>query len=520
MRYALAGLLLWGGIAQARPNTPGSTDLHHYAAGETVESVDSAGGHFKLFFTRSGADAVPLDDADANGIPDNVDEVSALYEEVLAFYQSLGFRTPISDAATPGDNGGDGRFDVYLLDFAGGADGSFVRETCDAASVCSGYMVQENDFLGYPYPSRTYGNRVLASHEFFHAVQAAYDDSESTIVAEGTAVWATERFDPTLNDFEGFVAGYLTRPDHSLYVPLPGPVSDFSYGSCIFFQFLDEKYGDSTIRELWEASVGPPDWFGSLDGLLATHQSSFAEAFSTFSRWNLFTGKRANPMLGYARGSGYTLVTSEADPAPLTIMSLRIFPAASNYFALPPAGRANMDVSLVPAPGVDSSALRLALSVLRGNMLSDPILADASLRASAATDGADQLFVVVADTAESGESLRPGLCAGDPSEVDACRAQLGAGPADMGTAPPGSGGGCSFASASPNVTPALLVVLLLAGLAWRGRRALGLVAALLLAACPKPGTPCLTPIPSTTLYQVYCDVLNKVLCFSTTQVDI
>jgi hypothetical protein len=42
-----------------------------------------------------------------------------------------------------------------------------------------------------------------------------------------------------------------------------------------------------------------------------------------------------------------------------------------------------------------------------------------------------------------------------------------------------------------------------------------------LAGCPQPsGPPCATPIPSTVLYQVYCDVLNKVLCLDPVEVDI
>ncbi len=37
-----------------------------------------------------------------------------------------------------------------------------------------------------------------------------------------------------------------------------------------------------------------------------------------------------------------------------------------------------------------------------------------------------------------------------------------------------------------------------------------------LAACnkPKPGPPCATPIPSTLLYEIYCDVNNRIFCLS------
>jgi hypothetical protein len=461
MKRALALLMFVAAPAAARPNDPGSTDLYHYQAGETVESQDSAGGHFRIWFTRSGPDAVPAVDADANGIPDDVDYNLKLYEDVLTFYTGLGFRAPISDA-NESDNGGDGKFDVYLLDFAGKADGEFVREACDTNNVCTGYMAQENDFAGYGYPSITYANRVLASHEFFHAVQAAYDNSEDSIVVEGTAVWGTEQFDSSLNDFEGFVSGYLSRPDHSLYVPLPGPVSDFSYGSCIWWEFLSEKYGQSVIRELWEAIVGAPMWFPSLDPVLANHQSSFADAFFLFAQWNLYTGKRANPQLGYARGSGYTLVAMESDTAPLTIAagSVRIFPAATNYFSLPPDGRTAMDAAVVVPAGVDGRVLRLALATLTGSTVSPVVIADATLRADIDTSSANQLFVLVSNVAESGSSAQPALCVGSPDEVDSCvMANM---PADMGVTHSSSKGGCSISQTPMSGAPLWFLALALA----------------------------------------------------------
>jgi hypothetical protein len=468
VRWAALAIVFSSATALARPNTPGSTDLFRFAAGETVESFASTGGHFLIWFTRAGTDAVPLDDANNDGTPDSVAEVAQLYEDVLAFYQSLGFRAPISDGNEPGDHGGDGRFDVYLLDFNGSSDGSFQREACDANNACTGYMVQENDFAGYPYPSRSYGNRVLASHEFFHAVQAAYDATETTIFSEGTAVWATERFDSTLSDLEGFVGGYLSRPDRSLYQPGTGPVDAFSYGASIFFQFLDEKFGDAIIRELWEHAVGAPDWFSQLDPVLGTHGSSFADAFFTFARWNWFTNKRANPMRGYTRGDGYPLVKLEQDPAPLQVASLRVFPASSAYFGVAPGGRASLDVALALPAGVDGSLLRLAAAARRGNVIDEPVLADAGLRLSVATDGVDELEVVVVNVGESGESTKPGLCVGSSDEVDACRAQIAPAPA-----PPAmpAAGGCTLApAASPGLGAALFGFALLLALARRRRR--------------------------------------------------
>ena len=87
-----------------------------------------------------------------------MEDVAVLYDDVLALYRDeLGFRPPLADA-TVADNGGDGRFDVYLVDFGGGIatapSGSDAGGLDRAApGQCVGYMVQENDFAGYGYPS-------------------------------------------------------------------------------------------------------------------------------------------------------------------------------------------------------------------------------------------------------------------------------------------------------------------------------------------------------------------------------
>ena len=152
-----------------------------YDANEVVESIVSPAGHFRVHFSRQGRNAVPAEDVEATGVPDYVELVAETYDEVYRrYHEELGFREPLGDAILGGrGDGGDERFDVYLLDFAGRADGAYRRDACLSmnGSVCAGHILQENDFVGYAYPSRRVATRVLASHEYFHAVQAAYDSS-------------------------------------------------------------------------------------------------------------------------------------------------------------------------------------------------------------------------------------------------------------------------------------------------------------------------------------------------------
>lgn len=490
--------------AELRPTDTSSSEMWRYQASDVVEQFDTDGG-FRVHFTRAGTNRVPAGDANDSGVPDFVEAVGGVYDAVAAKYQgSLGFRAPLGDA-TATSNGGDGRFDVYLLDFARSADGAFRVDGCSTANPeqCFGYVVQENDFAGYGYPSATAATRILGSHEYFHAVQAAYDDNQGVVLSEGTAVWATEQFDPSTNDLEGFVHGYLERTDRSLDSPPPGPVPTFAYGSAVFFQFLSERYDPALVRTLLErcvngqghpsepGDVADPHWMVQLDALLkAEHQSSFAQAFLEFSTWNLWLGPAADAAVSYDNGAAYPLPTMTIVPVPYQVLPLRVFYASAQYFRLSTGGRPAMTAALVDDPASaedDTRDLALVLAPKRANRNEAvKVLSDA--RAGTETvdsPNAQELVVAVVNTARQGSggvlSRRPGLCIGTPAEVLACRKALDpsvdagqpdagstpdagqpepdAGTLDGGTGLPPSPQGCGCGAGAPGLWSAALLVL-------------------------------------------------------------
>ncbi|MHB8878004.1 MAG: MXAN_6640 family putative metalloprotease [Myxococcaceae bacterium] len=437
---------------ELRPTSAGA--MWHFDATETVESYDSPGGGFKVHFTRAGRNAVPAADVGANGVPDFVEQVAVVYDEVSTYYAgTLGYRPPRSDAAVA-DNGGDGRFDVYLVDFNLSADGAFQLDSCPGPNTdtCIGYVVQENDFAGYGYPNRVVATRILGSHEYFHAVQNAYDKGQGAVADEGSAVWATEAFDPSLSDLEGFADGYLSKPDRSLDLPPIGPVPAFAYGSGVFFQFLSEKYDRPLLRKLWEhtengqglagegANTADPYWVPQLDlTLKAGYASSFAAAYQQFAIWNLYLEAMANPAKSYANGAAYPLPAMTVTALPYSDPKLRSFYASTQYLRLTLGGRAAVTAALVDVPGAAVSELggmSLVVAVRRGSVWSEvAVLADPASGAVALdTTGANDAVVAVVNSNYSGASRRPGLCIGSPAEVAACRAALVAvdGGADAG----------------------------------------------------------------------------------------
>lgn len=475
-----------------RPDTPGNNLQFNFEPGDVVEAFPSPSGKFLIHFTRNGTNAVPAADADVSGTPDFVEQVADVYDEVITHYEGMGFRAPKSDEAIA-DNGGDGKFDVYLVDFAGIGDGTFRVDECDVAKpdVCTGYMVQENDYAGYGYPSTLVANRILGSHELFHGIQAAYDHGQGSVFAEGTAVWATESFDPSLKDFEYFLDGYLDNADRSLDVPLPGPVDPFSYGSAIFFRFLEERYGDGTVRTLMEhtedGSFGKanPVWIEEIDPVLqGIAKTSFADAFVEFATWNLFTGAHADPARGYASGAGYPPLKMRPAVAPYTEL-MRVFYASAQYFRTDPLGRKEMTTAIVAPEGSESQLDGLAvLQLVEVNGQWGPVLrlfqpSDGTQAID--TTNASAYVAIVVNTAISGNSKRPTLCIGSPEEVAACKTTVvspgsgagGAGGAGVGggdPAPPGEEGGCgcSLSPTSPN--PGIFALLALGSLGYRRAR--------------------------------------------------
>ncbi len=426
-----------------RPDAPNNPRMFSFDEGEIVETLASIGGHFRVHYTRAGADSVPVADVDMSGVPDFVELVATTYDEVYTHYQSHGFLTPVSDASL-GDNGGDERFDVYLVDFNGQGDGHYQTEGC-AKDVCTGFMSQENDFKGYGYPSLQVAVRTVASHEYFHAIQAAYDANQGAVLAEGTATWASETFDPALKDFENALPGYLSNTARPLDEPTGGATDPFSYGTALWFAFLEEKYGEGLVRGLLERTVdgangvADPQWFEVIDGFLTEKAgASFAEAFVEFSRWNLFTSTHADPAEGYAKGGDYGAVKMEAVAAPYTDTALRAYYASAQYYRLPTDGRAAMTMALVSKTAGDTDGLVVLTANELDKKYTAALLDDTSGAAAVDTSTADHLIVAVINTATSGDSKKPGLCIGTVDEVAACKATFGM---TSGAGGGGAGGG-------------------------------------------------------------------------------
>ena len=315
LKGALMALLLVSGVATAHAQRPGPGD--RYDDDAVLRSYAPADSRVRVWYVSEGEDAVPPGDvAPADGVPDYVDEIARVADESHAIYVDLlGFRAPLVDAdLLPADEvGGDERFDIYLLHFPA-ADGQFSLDACeDASNHCAGHMVVENDFLGASYPSLSIAIRVVVSHEYFHAIQAAYDSGQDIKWSEGTAVWAEEQAYPEQDDYERFLSAFLDKPFRPFDRASGSSFGDaYPYGAALWPSFLSERFDPAIVRAIWEACDGGVEYIDATSEILdRDHAIALEDAWREFSHWNLFTAERADPARSYADGGAWSSVYFE-----------------------------------------------------------------------------------------------------------------------------------------------------------------------------------------------------------------
>src|SRR5436309_1146944 len=96
-------------VEQAAPN--GIQVFNDYVTPARAYASQRAVVHYVTL----GVSAPPLNDDDADGVPDYVERVGAAADTAIAYYERRGFAAIIADAGGP-----DGRPDIYVSRFAAG----------------------------------------------------------------------------------------------------------------------------------------------------------------------------------------------------------------------------------------------------------------------------------------------------------------------------------------------------------------------------------------------------------------
>lgn len=407
-------IVVAAGLAEGqRPDDPAGTALFRFQDPSAV--VSSEGERVRVHYVLSGTDAVPTADNDSSGIPDFVELVIDTYDASLVTYRGAGFREPVSDGVL----GGDERFDVYLIDFFGSADGSFQRDPCPEAP-CSGYMVQENDFEGYGYSSIDHAVSIVGSHELFHAVHSAYRGEAPTVFSEGMATWASEFYDPNLADFESAIRGYLSEPSRPLSAMSSIILDRFAYGSALFFRYLQERFGVALLVALVETAEDN-HWLTALDMLLQGRDSSFEEVFVQFAGWNLQSGfEPFSEATGYENSAHYSRISCASEALPFVDERPRHFSSAARVYCVPIDDRDTIVIAEAGEIEQERALWFVALPVDSSGQVTGMFVTGERELRIVDLGGAVELRVAAVHAATEGNSIRASVCIGNELETERC----------------------------------------------------------------------------------------------------
>lgn len=269
-------------------------------------SYNSPGGWFKIHYNTTGSNAIPTADVSpANGIPD--------YAEWLAAYADSSWRTEINNLdhrVPPSDGvaGGDSRYDIYTeeMGFYGytQSEGAGPEPWNDAIS----YISVHRNFSGFPANDDPDGDqkgaaKATIAHEFYHAVQFAYDIGEQLWWMEASATWMEDVvFDP-VNDNYNYLGTFFTTPDQSLHSTTNGR----QYSEFIWPKYLDENYGPKTMTDIWELLISTTAYSG-MSTVLTGLGKNLSQEVARFGNWNYITSNR-NDGLHFEEAVRYPLIS-------------------------------------------------------------------------------------------------------------------------------------------------------------------------------------------------------------------
>jgi hypothetical protein len=251
------------------------------------------------------------DAPDMNGTI-NPSVVLSNLEHIYSVYQSSGYRMPEPDHTTgggttqvnglpvPADD-----VDIYLANIGRkGYYGYCAPEPLKGvmAHHTPAFCVLDNDYAEFLRGTPLTNLQVTAAHEFFHAVQFAYDATEDSWFMESTAVWMEDEVFDNINDNTQYLPyGPLGRPSVSLDKNTQFGV----YGGWIFFRWVTEHRPQLTgqlpsiILSMWQrAAAGAHDRY-SLQAVASALSAAGLPLRTTFAR---FAAANRDPAHNYSEG--------------------------------------------------------------------------------------------------------------------------------------------------------------------------------------------------------------------------
>ncbi len=254
-------------------------------------------GNFIIHYDTTGTHAVEVSYSLGKTAPDWVYETGLAYEKArFLLIDSLGYRIP------PVDSLEEPEYDVYIQELSGELIyGENVSELIEDTTQSS-WIRTDNDFSENVYFSHGLdGMRVTAVHEYFHAVQLAYNFRFSDKwFFELAATWFEDVGYDEVNDYVQYIESYYSRANRPLF-------RSNGFQAAIFGKFLEENYNIGIMNSIWNFIVDNSA-VASIDKALKLDvetSDGIKAAFGKFALWTWFTGSKSVNGLFFEEGSLY-----------------------------------------------------------------------------------------------------------------------------------------------------------------------------------------------------------------------
>ncbi len=276
----------------------------------------------------------------------------------------LKFRPPMTD----GKRGGNKKFDVYLKNVAPkGYAGYCAKErSIGGGYLASSYCVLDNDFLPSEFNGRAAlaNLRVTAAHEFFHAIQMAYDSDEDAWLVESTATWMEERYADDVNNNRKYLPdSQVAVPGEPLDVALTGDTPQF--GNWVWWEYLSSRLGNGIVRSVW-TKAGEYQGAGHMYSTQAVaaalkNEGGFKKRFGSYAAANVFPGG------SYVEGGAWGM------SAPMSATHTLSLGASTGGQAISVDHMASGNVRFVPGGSVVGTNKRVRINVNGPSSSSSPV---------------------------------------------------------------------------------------------------------------------------------------------------
>jgi len=173
-------------------------------------------------------------------------------------------------------------------------------------------------------------NFHIVAHEVFHLFTRAMNASADQWLHEGTAEWAAVRADAA-------VGGTEQNPDRTSDC-VGSECGDTEYDrngypGWMLFEYLAERYGDSTVKAVWDQAAADPAATGTADLEAALPSGTLETFFNDYTTARL-TGNFASPLLAGTLPAAYGTLPVGESSGTVSLSNIAVNHLAVRYIAL------------------------------------------------------------------------------------------------------------------------------------------------------------------------------------------